>query len=273
MRTALLALALAFGSSARASEVSLHTGSALPQPGLRGSAGGGPRISVKVKSLHEMRWENVIRQQRDVGCGAAALAMILTYYFDFPTTEEEMFQPLMVEARKRAGPDVLRVGVNLRHIRDVASKGGLAAAAFCVKPKDLEKIRIPAIARVTIHGYDHFVVFKEARNGRVYVADPAFGNTSYRTGAFARIWSGVIMGFSRRAGPPPDEHLLMWRPEDQRLVHSEEIMRLAEARPLAPLPGRGDRFRNISTFPFVTPRIAGLRSVFPSALLTEKIFQ
>ena len=256
-------LALFLALSAPASELSVITGAPLPQPGLRGGATGGPRIGVKVKSLHEMRWQNVVRQQLDIGCGAAALATILTYYFDFPTTEEEMFHPLMNEALKRAGPDVTQVGFNLRHIRDVAAKGGVVAGAFRVAPRALHKIRIPAIARITLLGYDHFVVFREARHGRVYVADPSFGNTSYTLPAFTKIWSGVIMGFTRRTGGRPTGHFLEVGPQDQRMVSFDEIMRLASTERLAPSPDTGPQFFNISTFPFVQPRITGLRSVFP----------
>ena len=206
----------------------------------------------------------MIRQQLDNGCAAASLATILTYHFDFPSTEEEMLQPLLAAALKDAEPDVRGIGFSLRHIRDVATKGGLAAAAFRVEEKNLGRIQIPAIVRITIHGYNHFAVFKETRNGRVYLADPAFGNTSYRLRSFAKLWSGVMMGFSRRAGQRPLDHLLVVRPEDERVIASEEIIRLAAARELAPRPSTGPQFYNISTFPYLPgPRVPGLRSVYP----------
>jgi predicted double-glycine peptidase len=257
-------LVLGMAVSGSAAELSAATAATLPVPGLRGSASGGPKIRAKVKSLNELRWENVIRQKLDHGCAAAALATILTYYFDFPSTEEEMLQPLLAAALKEAGPDVRAVGFSLRHIRDVAARGGLAAAAFRVEEKNLGRIRIPAIVRITINGYNHFAVFRETRNGRVYLADPAFGNTSYRLRSFAKLWSGVMMGFSRRVGQRPIDHLLVVRPEDERVIASEEIMRLAAAQGLAPRPATGPQFYNISTFPLITgPQIPGLRSVFP----------
>ena len=86
-------LVLILGLSPHAlADNNISTGALLPRPGLRGSAGEGTRLSVKVKSLNELRWENVIRQRIDIGCGAASLATIMTYYFDFPTTELEMFE-------------------------------------------------------------------------------------------------------------------------------------------------------------------------------------
>lgn len=249
----------------------VQTGAPLPLAGLRGSSSRGPKLSVPVKSLAEMRWENVVRQQFDVGCGAAALATILTYYFDFPATEREMFEPLLREALKGKGPDVRSVGFNLKHIRNVAAQGGLVAAAFRVAEKDLPNIKIPGIVRITIHGYDHFAVFKEAHHGRVYLADPAFGNTSYRLASFSKIWSGVMMGFARRVGERPLDHLLLVRSEDQRRIESDEIMRLASPQ-VAYAGAKLPDFFNFSTFPFVRPRIDGLRSVFPSFLGNHKEF-
>jgi predicted double-glycine peptidase len=261
-----LLLALGVAASAPAAEVSMSTGPSLPQPGLRGNAVQGIRIGVGVKSLNEMRWENVIRQGQDISCGAAALATILTYYFDFPTTEEEMFHPLLALAMKEAGPDVREVGFNLRHMRDVAARGGLAAVAFRLTEKNLPQVRVPGIMRVTIRGYDHFLVFKQARGGRVYVADPAFGNTSYRLRSFSKIWSGVLMAFSRRTGEHPVDHLLAVRPEDKRVIETEDIMRVADGLLRVPAEVRLPEYFVFSKFPYIEPGVAGLESVFPSLL-------
>ena len=257
--------------SAAAVELTALTGSLSPAPGLRGNSVSGERMRVQVRSLDEIRWQNVVRQKIDIGCGAASLATILTYYFDFPTTEEEMFQPLLTQALKGTGPDVRKVGVSLKHIRDVAAKGGLAAAAFRVHARNLHKIRIPSIARVTINGYDHFVVFKQARGGRVYVADPAFGNTSYRLKAFEKIWSGVLMGFMRRTGDRPLDHLLLVGENDERVIHTDEIWRLADVDDVG-RPAVLNQFTVFSKFPFIQPQVSGLRSVFPAILFTQTEF-
>ena len=264
-----LLILLAAAPSASAAELTALTGHLSPAPGLRGNSVSGERMRVQVRSLQEIRWQNVVRQKIDIGCGAAALATILTYYFDFPTTEEEMFQPLLTQALKGTGPDVREVGVSLRHIRDVAARGGLAAAAFRVYARNLHKIRIPSIARVTINGFDHFVVFKQARGGRVYVADPAFGNTSYRLKAFEKIWSGVLMGFMRRTGDRPLDHGLMVGENDERVIHTDEIWRLTYVHELGRSP-TVDQFTVFSKFPFIQPQVSGLKSVFPS-FLTNRI--
>ena len=156
--------------------------------------------------------------------------------------------------------------MNLRHLRDVAARGGLAAAGFRLKAKELHQVLIPAITRVTIHGYDHFVVFREARGGRVYVADPAFGNTSYRLRAFDKIWSGVMMGFARRTGDRPVGHDLSVLREDEVVIEADKLTRLAAARVIARVP-RPLSILNSSGSPF-----EGLDPVFPSLRATVNTF-
>jgi len=214
----------------------VQTGPATASTGVRGSAAAAPKLHVEVKSLLEQKWSHVVRQRTDIGCGAASLATILTYYFDFPTDEDEMVQALHSEALAAPAPNLERNirfnGFNLRQIRNVAKKGGLVAAAFRVKPEDLPDVKLPVITRVTIRGYDHFVVFKEARNGRVFIADPAFGNTVYRLRDFEKIWSGVMMGFLRRGQGPVAQHLLQVAAADQRNLTWRETSRLL--RPKVP---------------------------------------
>jgi hypothetical protein len=47
-------------------------------------------ITAPVKSMMELRFVNVVRQAYDVSCGAAALATLLTYYYDLPVGEQQI---------------------------------------------------------------------------------------------------------------------------------------------------------------------------------------
>lgn len=250
----------------------VNTGPAGAETTVRGTAHAGARIRVPVTSLAELRWRNVVRQDTEIGCAAASLATLLTYYFNFPATEEEMVQALYSEALAAPAPDLegdlLYRGFNLHHIRNVAQKGGLVAAAFHVDVESIEKVRIPVITRVAIRGYDHFVVFREARGGRVYIADPAFGNTVYRLQSFEKIWSGVMMGFLRRGEGAIAEHLLALEPEDERFLTWEEVSRVVDriGSPRVTAPDLGATVLRISTAPFYVPQIKGLESALPALI-------
>ena len=233
-----------------------------------------------IKTVYDLRWEKVTRQKLDVGCGAASLATILTYHFDFPTTEQEIADALWADAAKghptaQLKRDVDSRGFSLVNIRNVAEKGGLVAAGFRVEAKDLDKLHIPAITQVTVREFKHFVVIRGAQNGRVFVADPRFGNMTYRLPAFEKIWSGVLVAFSMRGvqGAPAGD-VLSVKADDKAGVPLTDAMRNPRLREM-PL----DQFRlidqasyRVSTFPYVTPQIEGTESVFPSFIGHQVIF-
>jgi hypothetical protein len=252
--------------------IDVSTGGLGVTPTVRGGAPSAPRIQVDVMSLAERRWAHIVRQRSDIGCSAASLATILTYHFGFPSDENEMIQALHSEALLAPAPDLeadlVYRGFNMRHIRNVARKGGLIAQAFHVDPNDLEQVKLPVITRVTIRGYDHFVVFREARDGRVYIADPAFGNTTYTKSDFVRIWSGVMLGFLRKSGEPILDHALKFQDEDRRVVDWRQLSRSigrgveSSAHLAPPLP----IVETLSLFQFTSPRIEGLEPVFPTVI-------
>jgi predicted double-glycine peptidase len=251
----------------------IQTSTGVAVSGLQGSGGsGGAAYDVPTRSWSEFKWQNVVRQRTDIGCGAAALATILTYYFDFPTDEREMVEALYYEAvqdykdPKHPPPgDIRQIGFNLRHIRAVARKGGLVAAGFEVDAENLEEVKIPVITRVTVKGFDHFAVFRGAVGGRVYLADPAFGNISYRLDQFERIWSGVMMGFVRRGEVLPENHDLLVRLDrDERQISWKNVMRLATQEPAPHRFDLGPTGVQASTYDAVRIKLAGLESVFPT---------
>ena len=61
---------------------------------------------------------------------------------------------------------------------------GFDADGFEASAAELEAAGIPAIAVVSEHGYNHFVVVRGVRGGRVLVADPATGARAMSVAAF-----------------------------------------------------------------------------------------
>lgn len=230
------------------------------------------RVLGSVKSMHELRWDGVVRQRLEVGCGAASLATIMTYYFGFPATEQEMADAMMAEAAADGQEDLVRlVGFSMAHIKRVAEKGGLIAQGFRVPIEHLDRIKIPVIARVSIKGYDHFLVFKGAQNGRIFVADPSFGNGSYRLASFEKVWSGLMIGFVRR-GENPRDHLLLVEEVDA-LGEAHERIAQRNRRAVKELVGQSTVSLNVSLMPpQMEILVPGLESVFPSVLNTRTRF-
>ena len=82
-RAVLLAAALGGIASAHADTIRV--------PGDQGNS-----YYVPVTSLREARFRTTIRQQYDFSCGSAAVATLLTYQYNFPTTEQTVFANMYV---------------------------------------------------------------------------------------------------------------------------------------------------------------------------------
>jgi predicted double-glycine peptidase len=156
-----------------------------------------------LRPLSELRWEGVVRQDVDAGCGPASLATLYTYYLDLPVTEEEMARSVTAEALRhgRGRRDILARGYSLGDLKRVAERGRLVTAAFRTSLENLKDVEIPTITQVNLRGYGHFVVLRGVVDGRAIVADPAFGNVTVPLGQFRKLWSGILLAIGRPKAP------------------------------------------------------------------------
>lgn len=158
-----------------------------------------------VRSLLEIRQANVIVQQWDVSCGAAALATLLTYHHGDPVTEKAVAQALLGKT------DPLRVkvrgGFSLLDLKRYASARGFQADGYTgVTLADLEKMG-PAIVPVVLDRYPHFVVFRARSGDRVLIADPAYGNRSVEVEVFEKAWQKIAFVVDRPGVDKPRSRL------------------------------------------------------------------
>jgi ATP-binding cassette subfamily B protein len=86
----------------------------------------------------------VILQMSAAECGAACLAMVLSYHGR---------QTRLEECREHCG--VSRDGLSTRVIADVARRFGLRVRGFSIEPSGFRDIQLPAIAH---WNFNHFVV-------------------------------------------------------------------------------------------------------------------
>jgi predicted double-glycine peptidase len=158
-----------------------------------------------VRSLLEIRQANVIVQQWDVSCGAAALATLLTYHQGDPVSEKAVAQAMLGKT------DPLRVkvrrGFSLLDLKRYAEARGFKAEGYSgMSLAELEKLG-PAIVAVTLDRYPHFVVFRARSGDRVLIADPAFGNRSVEVEVFERAWQKIAFAVDRPGGGKPPSRL------------------------------------------------------------------
>lgn len=169
-----------------------------------------------VRSLLEMRHENVVIQKWDLSCGAAALTTLLNYQHGESLTEKEVAVTLMNRPEYINNPELIQIreGFSLldlkRYAESLGYKGvGLGKMEF----KDLVA-RAPVLVPIQTNGYNHFVVFRGVRDNRVLLADPAWGNRTLLTEQFIDMWINyptlgkVAFAVERPDGTKPQSHAL-----------------------------------------------------------------
>ncbi len=148
-------------------------------------------LNVPVRSLVELRFKNVVRQARDISCGAAALATLLKYYYAEEVTEREAIEAMVGLGDREK---IQKEGFSLLEMKWFAEQKGYVATGYRINDvNNLSKLKIPAVTVVKVRGYAHFVVIKGVANGQVFIADPAFGNRSRPLESFDREWNKVIL--------------------------------------------------------------------------------
>jgi predicted double-glycine peptidase len=143
-----------------------------------------------VVSLLEMRRDGVVVQKFDLSCGAAALATILNYQHGDPVSEREIARALMQRREYLADPSRVRMqqGFSLLDLKRYVDKRGYEGIGYGrLTLQDLIH-RAPVLVPVSLHGYNHFVVFRGIHGDRVLLADPAWGNRTLRVDKFQEAW-------------------------------------------------------------------------------------
>jgi predicted double-glycine peptidase len=178
--------AIAIVLAAGAATTSLSDQASAGTVGLNSGAGG--RFSVSVVTLKEARFRTIIKQQYDFSCGSAAVASLLTYHYDTPTTEQDVFTKMWDVGDQEK---IQQYGFSLLDMKNYLEANGFRADGFRITLDKLIEVGIPAITLINTHGYRHFVVVKGVGGGEVLLGDPALGVRIVDRDEFEGIWSGI----------------------------------------------------------------------------------
>src|SRR5690242_5883234 len=127
---------------------------------------------LEVKSWRELRTQNVVMQQRDYSCGAAALATILRHHWGDNVTETGLLLATLQMLTADEMRDRIRKGLSLTDLRRLATRIGYFATIGRLDYEQLREVKIPLLVGIIVDGYDHFVVYRGTDGYYIYLADP-----------------------------------------------------------------------------------------------------
>ncbi len=154
------------------------------------------QLSVPVKSVKEIQFGDVLRQQYDFSCGSAALASLLTYHYETPSTEEAIFQIMFEKGDKAL---IEKEGFSLLDMKNYLVSIGLRADGFNMDLATIKKIGVPGITLVNFDGYMHFVVIKGINSDSVIIGDPSRGTITMTHEQFNHYYENVVLLVRNRA--------------------------------------------------------------------------
>ena len=193
----------------------------------------GTRARKSVRSFHEIRQANVVRQRWDLSCGSAALSTLLTHHLNDPTPETA----IIVWILRRTDPVRVqsRGGFSLLDLKRFAQARGYTAEGYAdLSLKDLVDLGRPAIVPVRVKGYDHFVVFRGMVGDRAVVADSAFGNVTMKSDRFLEIWKNGIAFVLLPRGPRAPYSAMAPKKEEFLVPDGSAIYRAGRGNGVAP---------------------------------------
>ena len=152
---------------------------------------GGTQYNVAMQSMTELRYQNVVRQQFDLSCGAAAMATLLKHFYNREISEAEIIEE-MIEIGDTE--EISKRGFSMLELKRFVESRGFVSEGFRIEDVSaLAELKVPVLTLIDSRGYKHFVVLKDIVDGKAIIADPAFGNSVKSLDEFGDIWNNVIL--------------------------------------------------------------------------------
>lgn len=196
---------------------------------LQITTGAGIIGNVSVKNSWQLKTHNIVMQKKDFSCGSASLATILTYYLSSPTDESEIINYILHTGDLEK--IIERKGFSLLDLKRFAKHKGFIAQGYRMNLEDLIQFNVPVLLPIVVNGYRHFVIYRGEKNGRIFLADPSFGNITLPASQFKKAWhayQNVGMVITKRGYKAEKGKILTIKDEDEIYISGLILRALTE---------------------------------------------
>lgn len=182
-------------------------------------------LAVPITPYRTLRYEGVIGQTNYYTCGPAAVATLLTHYYDRPTTEAEILE-LSETAMEGSGKNPEETGITALALIQSLADRGIQARGMRLTLTSLAEYfgngGLPVVLHVT-KPQMHYVLAVGMVGHWIILADPSWGRRIQPLDALVneQDFSGVTLV------PVPSENLIFTAKEQQNETLSRAESRLA----------------------------------------------
>lgn len=190
-------------------------------------------IQAYARTWTAIRDQNIVKQQRDFSCGAAALATICRYYWGDPVTENQILGVVEKNLTRDELKERFENGLAISDLRLAAVKLGYLSTIGRLDIAKLAEAKVPLIVAIRLEETNHFVVVRGVANGWVFLADPARGNLRIPQFEFERIWiENAVLVVAKKGKAKSDVSQLEVRHEEMaRGWVDDQIIRTFPEKP------------------------------------------
>ncbi len=147
-------------------------------------------FNFKTTSMKERQFRFTERQQFDFSCGSAALSTLLTHHYGDAVNEKAVYASMW---EKGDQAKIRKEGFSMLDMKHFLQARGYAAQGYKHSLQKLANVGIPAIVLIRDGRYNHFVVVKGVRDGKVAFGDPAQGARVMEQTEFERMMINRIL--------------------------------------------------------------------------------
>jgi predicted double-glycine peptidase len=165
-------------------------------------------FSKNLKTWKDVVEYNIVMQKFDYSCGPAAMATLMTYYFQDEVTEREILLNIVSSLSAEEFENRKDEGLSLLDLKQYAEQRGYQAVGIRLEVSSLPKLRGPVLVYLETADFKHFAILRGIREDRVYIADPSRGNVRMSISDFIREWPGIALAIGKEGFGAPSNYPL-----------------------------------------------------------------